>query len=375
MPTTLEDIATATGYDKSTVSVTLRNLPRASRFSQDTRDRIQAAAARLGYRPNFFAQQLTGQKPRMLMLCVNYLRDPFAMMVAEGFEARATELGMRVMITALQDRQNALELHRDIIGVQGVPAIALVGGDSSKMSAAAMHQLASEGVKIMLVNRKVETSKHLIGHVSADEIRGGRLAAEHVYAQGVSDVWLLGGMNGPAFDARIAGMRQVAAEHGRSEPRLILCRTLATLDWAGAGAAQTSAALSHSAANGQLPPQAILTVSDALAVGAARALAEVGLLPGRDVALTGYDDGIYAQCAWPPLTTVRLPMADMGRVAADGLMQMLENPAEPAPDVMLPVELIVRNSGRYAPANRVLANTVSDTTDERLRPTLTNLER
>jgi LacI family transcriptional regulator len=355
MPITLEDIATATGYDKSTVSVTLRNLPRAARFSSDTRQRIHAAAARLGYRPNFFAQQLTGQKPRMLMLCVNYLRDPFAMMVAEGFEARASELGMRVMITALQDRQNALDLHRDIIGVQGVPAIALVGGDSSKMSDAALQQLASEGVKIMLVNRAVESEKHAIGHVCADDLRGGRLAAEHVYAQGVSDVWLLAGMNGPAFEARIKGIRQVAAEHGKPEPRHVVCRTIGSRDWAGAAATQVSAALSADRSNGKQPPQAMLTVSDALAAGAARAISEFGLHVGRDVAVTGYDDGIYAQCAWPPLTTVRLPMEEMGRAAADGLMQMLETPDEPAPVVMLPVELIVRSSGRYAPASGVPA--------------------
>jgi LacI family transcriptional regulator len=352
MPPTLEDIAIATGYDKSTVSVTLRNLPRAARFSSDTRRRIHAAAAKLGYRPNFFAQQLTGQKPRMLMLCVNYLRDPFAMMVAEGFQARAMEIGMQVLITALQDRQNPLDLHRDMIGVQGVPAVALVGGDSSKLSDAALVQLASEGVKIMLVNRAVESTTHSIGHVCADEVCGGRLAAEHVYAQGVSDVWLLGGMVGPAFEARIKGIRQVAAEHGKPEPRFISCLVPGTRDWAGNGATQVAAALAE---ENSKPPQAILTVSDALAVGAVRALSEFGLAVGRDVAVTGYDDGIYAQCAWPPMTTVRLPMQEMGRLAADGLMQMLETPNEPAPVVMLPVELIVRSSGRYAPASGSLA--------------------
>ena len=188
MPATLEDIALATGYDKSTVSVALRKLPRAARFSQDTRDRIQAAADRLGYRPNIFAQQLAGQRSRMLMLCVNYLRDPFAMQVAEGFESRAAELGMRVLITALQDRQNALDLHRDVIGVQGVPAMALVGGDPTKLNDAALRQLSDEGLKIMLVNRAIPAGSGSIGRVTADDHRGGCLAAEHVYDQGAQDV-------------------------------------------------------------------------------------------------------------------------------------------------------------------------------------------
>ena len=354
MPVTLEDIATATGFDKSTVSVALRNLPRAARFSQETRDRIAAAAAELGYRPNFFAQHLSGGTPRMLMLCVNYLRDPFAMMVAEGFEARAAELGLRVLITALRDRQDPLDLYRDVLGMQGVPAMALVGGDSSKLSDDSLRALAADGVKIVLVNRVVTAAPAVpgaggptarIGHVGADDRRGGRLAAEHVYAQGVTDVWALAGMNGPAFAARLAGFAEAAAARGLPAPRVLNCRPLQTLDWTGGGETTVAAALAVS----PRPPQAILTVSDALALGAMRALADVGLMAGRDVAVTGYDDGVFAQAAWPPMTTVRLPMADMGRMAADALLEMLSRPDGPSPHAVLPVELIVRRSGHYAP--------------------------
>jgi LacI family transcriptional regulator len=349
MPVTLEDIATATGFDKSTVSVTLRDLPRASRFSQETRDRIHAAAAELGYRPNFFAQQLSGKKPRMLMLCVNYLRDPFAMMVAEGFEARAAELGLRVLITALRDRQDPLDLHRDVLGVQGVPAMALVGGDPSKLSDDSLRALARDGVKIVLVNRFIgptpaDGGRRPFVHVGADELGGSRLMAEHIYAQGAQDVWVLGGMHGSAFQARLAGFSQVAADHRRPAPRVLNCRPLQGLDWSGGAATTVAAALAVSR-----PPQAILAVSDVLALGAERALAEAGLVVGRDVAVTGYDDGVYAQCAWPPLTTVRLPMAGMGRAAADALFAMLDVPDVAPPDVVLPVELVVRESGVLAP--------------------------
>ncbi len=356
MPVTLEDVATATGFDKSTVSVTLRNLPRAARFSAATRERIHATAAELGYRPNFFAQQLSGGTPRMLMLGVNYLLDPFAMMVAEGFEARAAELGLRVLITALRDRQNPLDLYRDVLGVQGVPAMALVGGDPSKLSDESLRELARDGVKIVLVNRVVppaagngngsgQPGRLSIGHVGADDLRGSRMVAQHVYDQGVEDVWVLGGMQGSVFPVRLAGFAQVAADCRRPAPRILNCRPLHGLDWSGGAATSVGAALAVAAR----PPQAILAVSDVLAVGAERALAEVGLLAGRDVAVTGYDDGLYAQCAWPPLTTVRLPMADMGRAAADALFSMLDAPDAAPPDVVLPVELVARESGRYAP--------------------------
>ena len=361
MAVTLEDIANATGYDKSTVSVALRNLSGSSRFSQQTRERILATADRLGYRPNFFAQQLSGRTSRLLMLCVNHLRDPFAMMVAEGFEARAAELDLRVLITALRDRQDPLEMHRDVLGRRGAAAMALVGGDTSKLSDDAIRKVAGDGVNVVLINRRIAAEASgtrraaqpvgeragMIGHVGVNDHLGGRLAAEHVYAQGVTEVWALGGQPGTSMEGRLAGFAEAAAARQLPPPRVLSCG-ISGQSWAGSAEVAVSAALAVS----PRPPQAILAVSDMLAIGAGRALAKAGLVPGRDVAVTGYDGGIHAECATPALTTVRLPMVAMGRAAVDALVAMMsdaENTVQP--DVVLPIELVVGESGRYAPAD------------------------
>ena len=120
------------------------------------------------------------------------------------------------------------------------------------------------------------------------------------------------------------------------------------MDWANSAAEMVAGALKKA----ERLPQAILAASDVLALGAGRALTAANLIVGKDVALTGFDDGIYAQCAWPPLTSVRLPMADMGRAAVDSLITMLEQPDEPAPSSVLRVELIVRASSKVAPASQ-----------------------
>lgn len=337
MPVTLDDIAAATGFDKSTISVTLRNLPRANRFSPETRHKIAAAALELGYRPNFFARQLSDKKPRLLMLCLNFLRDPFAMMVAEGFEARATECGYRVLITALQDHEDPFHLHREILGLQGVPGMAVVGGASSKLSETSLQQLADDGVKIVLVNRRVNDQR--ISRISADDDRGAREMAQYIFGQDVKRAWILAGMESPAVEARVDAMLAAARSTGVLEPLLLKAKGI---NWADSAASVVTGELQRVAA-----PQAILGVSDVLAVGAARACHDAGLVIGKDIALTGFDDGLYAQCFWPPLTTVRLPMNHMGRAAANSLIQMLEHPDEPAPQLMLPTQLMVRESGRY----------------------------
>jgi LacI family transcriptional regulator len=345
MPPTLEDIAQATGFDKSTVSVTLRNLPRAQRFSEDTRKRIHAAAQKLGYRPNFFAQSLSEQKTRLLMLCLNYLKDPFAMMVAEGFEARASSRGYRVLITALQESENPFELHRDILGLQGVPAMAVVGGASTKLSERAIKQLAADKVKIVLVNRRVADPR--IAHISADDYFGGESIAKHIYGQGLRNVWVLHGMEGPAMEARLKAFRDVAREFAAPEPTDLICTRL-HLQWMTSAAQIVRERLKTAAR----PPEAIITVGDVLAVGASQALAEAGLAVGRDVALTGYDGGIFCDCVFPPLTTVRLPMAAMGSAAADSLIGMLEQPTAPVPNIVLPVEVMIRASSTIRPTNQ-----------------------
>jgi len=167
--------------------------------------------------------------------------------------------------------------------------------------------------------------------------------AEHIYQQGLRDVWVMTGMEGQAFTSRLEAILDVAAESGADRPLLVECAGPSWADGAFAAASE------QIARRGRLP-QAIITVSDALAYGVALAVVEAGGVVGRDVAVTGYDDGLFARMFWPPLTTVRMPMADLGRHAASGLMRLLDPTQPPPPEVVLPVELIVRKSSQLQPA-------------------------
>jgi LacI family transcriptional regulator len=84
--------------------------------------------------------------------------------------------------------------------------------------------------------------------------------------------------------------------------------------------------------------------SDVIAIAAMQALRDFGLEPGRDVAVTGFDDLPIASLAHPPLTTVRQDRERIGAVAVAGLVEMIEAPDEPGPQLRLPVTLVVRSS-------------------------------
>jgi DNA-binding LacI/PurR family transcriptional regulator len=79
-------------------------------------------------------------------------------------------------------------------------------------------------------------------------------------------------------------------------------------------------------------------------VAAMQAIRDFGLEPGRDVAVTGYDDLPIASLAYPPLTTIRQDREHLGEVAVAHLLELIESPGGPAPDVVLPVSLVVRAS-------------------------------
>ncbi len=92
------------------------------------------------------------------------------------------------------------------------------------------------------------------------------------------------------------------------------------------------------------PPSAITAASDLMALAALQAVREMGAEPGRDVAVTGFDDLEAAGLSHPRLTTIRQDRLGLGAAAADCVAEMIEQPEAPPPRRLLPVELVVRAS-------------------------------
>jgi DNA-binding LacI/PurR family transcriptional regulator len=342
MSVTLDDIAAKLGVSKTTVSLTLRNHPNAGRFTSQTRRRIQVAAQKLGYQPNFFAAQLAKSRSTLLMACVNHLISPWAMAVFSGLEKQAAERKHRLLITSLQGQEEPLAFHRDILGSKGVGAMAVVGCHTrGQLSDSAIRGLADSGIKIVLVERELDHPG--VGQVVCGNYEGARAAAEHLYERGLDDLWILSVQSDISDWARhrLRGYLDVARERGAAMPPVLPMNSFPVNEDAYVTKGYEAV---KNRLRGHKPPRAILSNSDSAAVGAERALMEAGLSVGGDVAVVGFDGGIFSQTAWPPLSTVAQPTEAMGRAAADMLINMLEDPDRPAEKVVLPTELIVRES-------------------------------
>jgi LacI family transcriptional regulator len=92
------------------------------------------------------------------------------------------------------------------------------------------------------------------------------------------------------------------------------------------------------------PPDAITCASDVMAIAAMVAIEKAGLRVPEDIAVTGFDDAPFAATVKPSLTTVRQDAIGLGTAAAEGILRMLERPDEPPPALVLPTELVIRDS-------------------------------
>src|SRR5919197_916270 len=181
----------------------------------------------------------------------------------------------------------------------------------------------------------VETRRS--AYVGSDHADGVRLALAHLYALGHRGIaHIAGALN------TIAGAERVAAFR-RETDRLGLAPNddyVRQGDFSSAsGYRETCALLAL-----RERPTAIVAASDLMALAALQAIREVGLEPGRDVAVVGFDDLEAAALAHPPLTTIRQDRRELGTLAATRAIELIEDPDAAALATVLPVELVVRAS-------------------------------
>lgn len=174
--------------------------------------------------------------------------------------------------------------------------------------------------------------------ITHDDERGGRLAAEHLVERGHRRVaQLCGPRNVSSFRERAAGFRGrlelssvelVEPDDSAAHPVLAEGRRLMEL------------LLDHY----EEPPTAIFAHNDLMAFGALEALATNGVSCPQDVAVIGYNDTPMTAFTAPPITTIRLPGYELGRMAADTAVVLMENGHQPRPSLSLPPELAPRYS-------------------------------
>ncbi|MCP2312261.1 LacI family DNA-binding transcriptional regulator [Kitasatospora paracochleata] len=306
---TRDDVARMAGTSTAVVSYVVNNGPRP--VAPATRERVVAAIAALGYRPDRVAQAMASRRTDLLGLIVPDARQPFFGEVAHALEQAAAARGKMVLV-GNSDYRDEREVHylRAFLGMR-VSGLVLVSQGPSEQAAA---ELAAWDAPVVLLHESPESFREFA--VVTDDVGGARLATRHLLEHGHAYVACLGGIEptptiGDPVTDHVEGWRQAMHEAGRStEGRLFAC-PYNRYDAYRVGLQLLS---------GPARPPAVFCSTDDQAIGLLRAARELRIDVPGELAVVGFDDLKEASLTDPPLTTVASDRTAMAEAAVDLLL-------------------------------------------------------
>lgn len=326
------DVAKLAGVTKQTVSNVVRGR---QVVSPETKARVEAAIAELGYTPNMVARSLSTGTTMTMGFIVPTVAHPFYSEVVEEVESLLEESGYHLLLaTTRGDGERALR-HLSGLSSRSVDAL-LIAGDFELGPDEAV--LDSLDIPVALCAWEIDPPLSL-PVVTIDFERAGYLAGRHLRELGHERVAIIADL--PAHRIRVDGMRRAFSEDGLSVPEDRLVAIHGTSPEAGYDAMERLAPLLRA---GGLPA-AVITSTDAIALGAMQALRDQGMRIPQDVSVIGIDDIPQAAHAHPPLTTVALPKRRMAQQAIGILLRAIRDKQPAAPSLsMLSPEIVKRVS-------------------------------
>jgi LacI family transcriptional regulator len=340
MPATLRDVAVAAGVHPATASRAL-NPATTHRVNAATARKIRRAAQKLGYTPNPIARGLKTNRSATLGVVIPDLTNPLFPPIVRGIDDVASAAGYSTLIVNTDgDPQREADT---ISALRSRQAEGLIVA-TAVLDHPLLRSLAADAVPLVLVNRVVEslTASAVIG----DDTAGVRAAVNHLVALGHTRIaHIAGPLTTSTGAVRLRAFREAMAAGGVPVVDELVVVAERYREEAGA------AAMTTLLADG--PPTAVFAANDLLALGCYDALRAVGLSCPGDVSVVGFNDMPFLDKMAPPLTTVRVPNYQIGREAAQLLLDMVRAPEPPAAKaVLLPLQLVVRESTAPPPTAR-----------------------
>ncbi|WP_173132548.1 LacI family DNA-binding transcriptional regulator [Kibdelosporangium persicum] len=324
----LKDVAARAGVSFQTASKVLNGHSRVA--SPSTRERIQRAAAELGYVPNAMARGLV----RQASVTIGVLADDFSDQAVSQFvlaaQRAAASHGHGALISSVHADIDAELAVRKLLEyrVDGILVAAPSLEDEPQLGDALRGPLP-----VVSINRIHGGGVPLIG---SDHALTGTLAAQHLLDLGHRRIGTVIGPRGrQVVRRRTRGFRDTLRAAGRPLPE----RRIAEADWTYDG----GWAATHRLLDTDPAITAVFVQNDVMAMGALKALHERGLRLPADCSVVGCDDLSFAAYLVPPLTTVRIPFEETGERAATLLLDRIGGKQIPTRN-LLPVELVVRES-------------------------------
>jgi LacI family transcriptional regulator len=325
---TMSDVARLAGVGTMTVS---RALSGKVRVSAETRQRVEVAIEQLNYRPNEVAKALRGQRSHSIGLILPYLYDPFFATCAHAVATVANERGYSVILTMSNgdpdteyaEAERMLERHVD--GLVVIPTFF----HQTRLSRSLFGKTPVVTFDRPLPDKAIDV-------VMVQNTAGARRMVEHLIEHGHKRIAFMG-LTRSLFtiNARFLGYRHALQDAGLQEDSFFGCES-----------EEDTLHVLEKKLKGSNAPTAIMTSNTLATRYVLRSIAHLGMRIPNDIAFAGFDDFDMAEFTSPPLTVVRQPAEEMGRVATNLLFDRISRGETPSTGsrTVLPVELVLRRS-------------------------------
>jgi LacI family transcriptional regulator len=331
---TMAEIAVAAGVSVPTVSKVVNGRPD---VAPSTRRRVEEVLRDRGYSP---PRARPKDRVGLIDLVFVDLGSPWAMEILAGVEEVAHRAGTGVVVSAVHGRRRTRPDRRwlEHLAARRSDGVLLI---LSELSPGQQAQLDELGIPVVIVDPAGAPAPG-VPAVGATNWAGGVAATEHLISLGHHRIAVIGGPTDVLCSrARVDGYRAAMNAAGLKIPT----GYVRTGDFLSpTGYRETQILLDQ-----PRPPTAIFVGADQMALGAYEALYERGLRVPDDVSIVGFDDLEEARWGIPPLTTVRQPLAEMGRMAVSLLVRLLDGQRLEALHIELKTRLIVRSSTARVP--------------------------
>ena len=349
---TLLDIARASGFSVSTVSIVLSNAPLSQNVAASTRAHIRTIAVQLGYHPDAYARSLRRRHSQTIGILAFDLSDPFCVPIMRGIQDGLHTAGYLPLLMDAQTERKLFDTYLNRIlerRAEGVIVLASWVFEETNL----LGDMRKNNVPILIVGRNLVARG--VSSILVDNEAGGALAMRHLQELGHKNIAVIRGPEQMCdSEPRWTGIQKVAKSAGlKLDPKLVFqLPGLADPTSGFEGGLQFSRQI---LASGK-PFTAVLAFDDLTALGVVRGLTEAGLRVPEDCSVMGFDDILHAEVATPAITTIRQPLREMGLEAAQRVLHAINAITEKDTQAQLlktTPELVVRMS-TSAPPDKVV---------------------
>ena len=325
----IRDVADSAGVSVATVS---RTLQQPERVSPKTRNKVMAAVQAVGYKPNLMAVKFRSGKTHNLVVLVPTVANVFFARVISGMQEAAAELGYSILLANTLGNSEIESHYAKMVSTSQADGLIQLRAHNPFDAT-----MINDNGLLPMVNACEVIDDGQYPVVSLDNRAAAKAMTEHLISLGHSRIAMIKGPNSsPLTQDRLAGYKDALTQAGISFDENLLFPGDFTLQ-AGYNAGETIARLKDR-------PTAVFCENDETAIGAMQAFKQANLHVPNDISVAGFDDIAFSAFVDPPLTTIAQPAEEFGRTAVTLLVDLLNGKIRKAPKVIMPFELITRES-------------------------------